>query len=156
MNLEERLKGDFFDIVSSLHSEGADFIIVGAYAVGIHVTPRATGDLDVWVRASVENAKRVHAALHRFGAPLSAFNITPADFERLGSVYQMGIPPGRIDVITEISGVTFEEAWPTRVVLDVRGVPVPFLGRDALIKNKRASARPKDLADVELLERAKK
>ncbi len=74
MSFEERLKGDFFDIVSSLHLEGAEFIIVGAYAVGIHVTPRATGDLDVWVRASPENALRVHRALQRFGAPLSTFN----------------------------------------------------------------------------------
>ena len=156
MSFEERLKGDFFDIASSLHAEGAEFIIVGAHAVGIHVTPRATGDLDVWVRASPENARRVHRALQRFGAPLSTFNITPADFERLGCVYQMGVPPGRIDIITQLSGITFDEAWPGRVVLEVNGVPVPFLGREALLKNKRAAARPKDLLDVEILERAKK
>lgn len=156
MSFEERLKGDFFDIVSSLHLEGAEFIIVGAYAVGVHVTPRATGDLDVWVRASEENAVRVHRALLRFGAPLSAFNVTPADFAKLGSVYQMGVAPGRIDIITQLSGITFDEAWPGRVVLEVNGVPVPFLGREALIKNKRAAARPKDLLDVEILERAKK
>jgi hypothetical protein len=146
---------DYLDLLECLHREGAEFVIVGAFALAQHGFPRATGDLDVFVRPSPENAARVLAALGRFGAPLHAAGVSASDFERPGSVYQLGVVPRRIDLLTEVSGLTFDEAWTSREERDIEGRPAPFLGYDALIKNKRASARPKDLIDVESLERRK-
>ena len=150
MSFEERLKGDFFDIASSLHTEGAEFIIVGAHAVGIHVTPR-----DGRPRCVGPCISRKCVVGSSRAATIRCAALDLQHHARRLRTPRQGVPPGRIDIITQLSGITFEEAWPTRVIIEVRGFPVPFLGREALIKNKRASARPKDLADVELLERAK-
>jgi hypothetical protein len=135
-----------------LLSEGASFLVIGAHALAVHGVPRATGDLDVWVRPDPENADRVWRALVQFGAPVEAMDLKPADLMRPGVVYQIGLPPRRIDILTEVSGLDFAEAWPTRVVETIGELEVPFLGRQALLKNKRASGRSKDLADVETLE----
>lgn len=126
--------------------------MVGAHALAVHGVPRATGDLDIWIRPDPENAKRVWAALLEFGAPVEAMRLSLDDLTRPGTVFQMGLPPRRIDLLTEIDGVSFEQAWPSRVIEKIGGLEVPFLGREALLQNKRASARPKDLADVDLLE----
>lgn len=146
------LNADFRDLLVCLGREEVEYVLVGAYALALHGVPRATGDIDVLVRPTPENAERVWRALVGFGAPLGAARIEPRDFATPGLVYQIGLPPRRIDVLTEISGVSFDEAWATRVIAELDGRPVPFLGRATLIANKRASGRLKDLADVERLE----
>ena len=95
-----KLNEDFHDLLVEFSDEGVEFLLVGAFAVAFHGVPRATGDMDVFVRPSSENAKRVHAALARFGAPLKSAGVVQADFEQPGVVYQMGLPPRRIDVLT--------------------------------------------------------
>lgn len=145
---------DFLDLLGELLEAGVEFIVVGAHAMAVHGVPRATGDLDVWIRPSPENAMRVVEALTGFGAPLAEHEVTLEDFARAGVVYQIGLPPRRIDLMTSISGVEFEEAWPGRVEVSVGSRRVPFLGRNELLRNKRASGREKDVLDAELLQRA--
>jgi hypothetical protein len=146
------LNEDFRDLLACLNAEGARYLVVGAYALAFHGVPRATGDIDVLVDPTFENAQRVWRALGRFGAPLDAARLSLGDLATPGIVYQIGIPPRRIDILTQISGLNFEEAWSTRVETDLDGAAVPLLGRDALLANKRASGRLKDLADVERLD----
>lgn len=155
MSVDAGLNADFLDLLAAFSRARVEFIVVGAHALAVNGVVRATGDLDVWIRPSVENARRVVAALQDFGAPLAQHGVTEADFGRAGTVYQMGLPPRRIDVLTHISGVEFDEAWADHRALTVGGSSVAFLGRGALIKNKRATGRTKDLVDVELLERCK-
>src|SRR5437667_6070014 len=121
---------------------------VGAYALAFHGAPRASGDIDLFIRPSADNARRLFGALMRFGAPLASAGVTAADFEQAGIVYQLGLPPRRIDLLTEISGLTFDEAWASRVAAEVEGCSVNFIGRDALVKNKAATGRAKDIADI--------
>lgn len=128
------------------------FLVVGAHALAVHGHVRATGDLDIWIRPDPENAERVWRALVRFGAPVEAMGLTIPDLSRPGTVYQIGLPPRRIDILTKISGVDFDEAWSSRVAETVGELQVPFLGREALVRNKKATGRTKDLADVESLE----
>jgi hypothetical protein len=142
---------DFRDLLAALLAAGARFLVVGAHALAVHGVPRATGDLDVWIAADPDNARRVHGALVAFGAPVVAMGVTREDFIRPDQVVQIGLPPRRIDILTAISGVPFEEAWPERVTHDVQGLAVPFIGRAALVKNKRAAGRAKDVADLEAL-----
>jgi hypothetical protein len=144
------LNRDFVEMLSALCAARAEFLVVGAHALAAHGKPRATGDLDLWVRPTPDNARRVMEALRAFGAPL--FDLTLADLSTPGIVFQMGLPPYRIDLLTGISGVTFEEAWPERLVARVEPLELPFIGRAALIRNKRAAARPKDLLDADALE----
>jgi hypothetical protein len=144
----EGLNDDFQDVVTQLADAGVEFMIVGAFALAFHGAPRASGDIDLFVRPSDENATRVYEALLRFGAPLAAHGVAAADFAREGSVYQIGLPPRRIDILTQISGVTFDEAWTSRVDAEVNSRSVPVIGRAALVKNKTAAGRPKDVADV--------
>jgi hypothetical protein len=125
------LNDDFRDLLCELAEEAVAFVIVGAYALAFHGSPRASGDIDIFVRADPENARRVFAALSRFGAPLASANVQEADFARTGMVYQMGLPPRRIDILTEISGVSFEEAWASRSPAEVDGRSVSFIGREA-------------------------
>jgi hypothetical protein len=145
------LNEDFRDLLFEFSDGGVEFLLVGAFAVAFHGVPRATGDMDVFVRPSPENAKRVHEALARFGAPLDSAGVVPADFETPGMVYQMGLPPRRIDVLTEISGVSFDEAWDSRDLVELDGRIIAVIGREELLRNKQASGRPKDIADVSRL-----
>lgn len=147
------LNEDFLDMIQALTVARADFIVVGAHAMAAHGVPRATGDLDLFVRPSAENAERVLQALRAFGAPVDAHGVTQADFEQPGNVYQIGLPPRRIDLMTKISGVSFDDAWKSRLISSLGGHSVAVLGRDALLQNKRAAARDKDLVDVRLLEK---
>ncbi|MCE2903315.1 MAG: hypothetical protein LXA09_19045 [Gemmatimonadetes bacterium] len=142
---------DFRDLLAELRRAEARFLVVGAHALAAHGVPRATVDLDVWIDPSPENAARVWAALAAFGAPLESLAITPADLTRPDTVAQFGLPPWRIDILTGISGVTFDEAWPDRIEAWFDDVLVPFIGQAAFIRNKRASGRLKDLADIEAL-----
>lgn len=137
-------------MLSAFYAEKVEYLLVGAYAMAAHGVPRATGDIDLWIRPTPENASKVLSALKVFGAPLS--DVTANDFSSPGITYQIGIAPSRIDVLTAIDGVTFDEAWAERIDTQIAGLSVPVIGRNSLIKNKRASGRPKDLADVAWLE----
>lgn len=145
------MNDDFRDLLAAFLEAKTRFLVVGAHAMAVHGVPRATGDLDVWIEPSAENAERAWHAVSRFGAPLGTLKVTREDFQQPDQVVQVGLPPRRIDILTSISGVTFDEAWSSRVTHDVRGLEVPFLGRDALVRNKRASGRAKDMADLEAL-----
>jgi hypothetical protein len=140
---------DFVDLLQAFVDHDVRFLIVGAYALGVHGRPRATGALDIWVEPAPDNAVRVMQALARFGAPLE--QVTVEDFSRPGIVFQMGLPPLRIDVLTELSGLTFDEAWPGRTRARFGSVAVDVIGREAFIKNKLVTGRPRDLGDVDSL-----
>jgi hypothetical protein len=142
---------DFRDVLSEFEKAGVRFLVVGAHALAAHGVPRVTGDLDLWVEPTVENAHRVWQALAAFGAPLGSLGLRESDFAAPGQVVQLGLPPLRIDVLTSISGVDFAEAWQERVDGVLFDVPVAFLGRVSFIANKRASARPRDRFDLEAL-----
>ncbi len=141
---------DFVDLLRAFIAAEVRFLIVGAYALALHGRPRATGDLDVWVDATPENAPRVIRALTAFGAPTS--QISEADFSRPGAIYQIGLPPVRIDVLTELTGLSFADAWPHRVRQAFGDVQADFIGKTDFIQNKRATGRTKDRGDVEGLE----
>jgi hypothetical protein len=138
---------DFVDLLRAFIAADVRFLIVGAYALALYGKPRATGDLDVWIEATPDNAVRVMRALAAFGAPLA--DVSVDDFSREGVIYQIGVPPGRIDILTELTGLTFAEAWPGRMRRPFGEIEVDFIGRDAFIRNKRATGRMKDLADLE-------
>jgi hypothetical protein len=145
------LNPDFSDMLSALSAENAEFLVVGGYALSAHGYPRATGDIDIWIRATEENAARVYAALKRFKAPLS--RLTEADLTEPDVVFQIGVAPNRIDILTSIDAVDFDEAWADRKTVELGGQTVAVMGREHLIKNKKAIGRPRDLADVAELER---
>lgn len=144
------LNPDFRDLFAALNGAGARYLLVGGYAVAFHGQPRFTKDLDIWVEPETANSARVHEALRRFGAPLH--ELTAADLERAGTIFQIGLPPNRIDIVTAIDGVEFSEAWPGRMETRYGDEVVPVIGRRHLIQNKRAAGRPQDLLDVQLLE----
>ena len=141
-------------MLEALSAEGVRFLLVGALALAAHGLPRATGDIDIWVRPDRANAERVFAALNRFGAP--RFDLTLEDLSRPGTVFQLGVPPGRIDILTAIDGVTFPQAWKGRLTTHVAGLRISVLGRRELERNKRAAARPKDLVDLLALQAARR
>jgi predicted nucleotidyltransferase len=144
---------DFHDVLRVLVENDVRFIVVGAHALAAHGIPRATQDLDVWIDPTPENAARTWRALVSFGTPLADLGVQEADFVRPDVVVQLGIPPNRIDILTGVTGLRFEEAWTTRAEGTIEGVRVPVLGRQALIQNKRAAGRHKDLGDIEALEK---
>ena len=144
---------DFRDLLAELLSARARFLVVGAHAVAVHGIPRATGDLDVWIDTGSENLPRVWTALVHFGAPMEALGGAASDLARPGTIVQLGVPPRRIDIITSVTGLEFEDAWAGRVTQRVNDLEVPFIGRAELLRNKRATGRPKDLADIDALER---
>jgi hypothetical protein len=149
--LEEvvQLDPDFKDFVEVFVANDVRFLIVGGFAVAAHGLPRYTGDLDAWVWVSSENASRVVRALDAFG--FAGLGLTEDDFSQPDRIVQLGYPPYRIDIFTSIEGVQFDEAWSRRVVLELDGILVPFIGRDDLLTNKRVAGRPQDIADVERL-----
>lgn len=142
---------DFSDLLSTFNAHGVEYLVVGAHALAAHGHVRATKDMDVWVRPSPENALRVLRGLVAFGAPLQ--DLTEADLAAPGLIFQIGVPPVRIDVITSIDGVDFSAAWPDRLAANLGGVPVPVLSRHHLRANKKAAGRLQALADVEWLEK---
>ena len=121
--------------------------------MAVHGIPRATGDLDVWIDTRTDNVPRVWSALVRFGAPVETLEVTKQDLAKPGVVVQIGFPPRRIDIMTSVTGLLFEAAWSSRITHQVDDLEVPFIGRAALLENKRATGRPKDLADIDALER---
>ena len=148
------MSSDFRDLLCAFNANGVEYLVVGAYALAAHGRVRATGDLDIWVRAAADNAPRVMKALSEFGAPLHDLTLT--DLSRPGVVFQIGVAPLRIDILTGIDGVTFEDAWPARVQTKVFDQAVAVLSIQHLIRNKRAVGRPQDLADLDWLENPEK
>jgi predicted nucleotidyltransferase len=145
-----KLHKDLREFVALLNSAGVRYVIVGGHAVAFHGHPRYTGDIDFFIERSEDNAARVEKVLRDFGFGQTGFQAK--DFLEPESVVQLGRPPNRIDLLTTISGVSFPEAWANRVSGLLDDIPVSFLGRDDLLKNKRASGRPQDLADLSHLE----
>jgi len=144
------LNPDFRDMLSALCAENAEFLLVGAYAMAAHGYPRATGDMDIWIRPSDENAERVWRALKRFKAPMRNLNLE--DLKIPDVVFQIGIAPRRIDLLTSIDGVDFDDAWPRRKMIDIDGQQLAIIGREDLLHNKKACRRSKDQADALWLE----
>jgi hypothetical protein len=132
---------DFVEMLQELSAAGAEFLVVGAHALSVYDRPRATGDLDIWVRPDPENALKVWNALTRFGAPLH--DLTIDDLSVPGITFQMGLEPNRIDLLTDITAVTFDEAWPHRLGVEQDGLRYSVIGKADLIRNKRATGRPK-------------
>jgi hypothetical protein len=143
---------DFADILSALSAAGVEFLIVGAHALAAHGVPRATGDLDIWIRPTPDNAERTLRALAAFGAPLSDLSVE--DLTKTDTVFQMGLPPSRIDILSGITGVSFADAWERRVTVRLAEGEVAVLSKTDFIANKTAVGRPKDLADMALLDEA--
>ena len=147
------LNEDYRDILLAFSKEKVRFLLVGAYAMAAHGYPRATMDIDIWVMPSPQNADAVLRALRRFGVPLH--NVTKEDLQQDGTIFQIGVAPRRIDIITAASGLLFEEAYGRSLSVDIEGIEVHIPSLSDLIRNKRASGRTKDLADAEALESLK-
>ncbi len=148
------LPADFHDLLLLFADHHVDFVVVGGHAVAFHGHARATKDLDILVRATPLNAKKVYAALADFGAPLEAFEVSEQDFSTYSGVLQIGVAPLRIDILTSISGVTFDRAIQDGAAFALDNHTIPVIGLKALIENKRASGREQDRADVVALERS--
>jgi hypothetical protein len=145
------LNPDFKDMLSCLKDTEVEFIIVGAYALAAHGLPRATGDIDIWVRNSSDNAQKIMNALTKFGAPLT--NLSEADFTSPDVVVQLGVEPCRIDLLTSISGVEFDAAWQNKVTIALEDVEIYVLSKADLLRNKSAAGRDKDQGDILWLEK---
>jgi hypothetical protein len=141
---------DFRDLLAEFNARSVEYLVVGAHALAVHGFVRATKDLDVWVRPEPANASRVLTALAAFGAPLH--DLTTADMAAPGTIFQIGVAPIRIDVITSVDGLIFEDAWASKIEAPFADQLVPVLSRDDLIRNKRAAGRDQDLLDVKWLE----
>ena len=142
---------DFVDLLRAFSDRRVEHLVVGAHALAAHGHVRATKDLDIWIRPTPENAARAFQALIGFGAPTS--DLEEADLSTPGTVFQIGVAPVRIDILTRIDGVEFDEAWAARVPASFGGASTAVLSKTHLIRNKRAAGRLQDLADVERLER---
>jgi predicted nucleotidyltransferase len=143
------LPPDARDLLRAFCERNVRFVVVGAHALGYWAQPRATGDFDLFVDPRPDNARRILEALADFGVPLS--DLTADDLTRPGTVFQMGEPPCRIDLATDQTGITFDEAWEGHARVEIEGLSIPIIGREAMIRNKRATGRPKDHFDLELL-----
>ena len=140
-------------MLNALNDSGVEYLVVGAHALAAYGQPRATGDFDIWIRTTADNVERVWAALAAFGAPRR--RLTKKDLCTPDNVYQIGVAPYRIDILTSITGVEFEDAWIHRNQAQINGISVAVISRNDLLKNKRATGRPKDLADVAWLEQSR-
>ncbi len=141
----------FRDMLYLFTKHNVEFMVIGAHALGVHDLPRATGDIDIWVRAHPQNAPKIWTALLEFGAPLQ--DMKQSDFNQAGGGFIIGLPPGRIDILTTISGVQFDEAWPNRIAGKIFGIPVFVMGVKDMNRNKKAAGRDKDKLDVKSLEK---
>ncbi len=140
---------DFRDLLAFFNKHQVEYILVGGYALAFHGAPRYTGDMDIFVKANFLNASRIIAALHEFG--FGSVGLTVADFELPDMVVQLGVPPVRVDIVTSLTGISWEEAYANRVAGNYGNVPVFYIGRKQFISNKKATGRKKDLADLEAL-----
>lgn len=143
------LSRDFKEFIESLNASGVEYLVVGGYAMALHGRPRQTGDLDIWLSRTPDNVGRLMQALTAFG--FSGLGLSEADFLAPEQVIQLGYPPFRIDLLTDIDGLTFDEAWPRRMTFVHDELPLHFISLDDLKANKRASGRPRDIDDLENL-----
>jgi hypothetical protein len=143
------LNQDYKEMLSTLLEENVKFLLVGAYALAALGYPRATGDMDIFIQPDENNAKKVYKALIKFGAPLQ--NITADDFSTPGTIFQIGVIPRRIDIINSIDGVTFENAYRDRVIIEIESLSIPVLSKDDMIRNKTSTGRAKDKVDADTL-----
>ena len=143
------LSRDFKEFIESLNANNVRYLVVGGYAVALHGYVRYTKDLDVWIEPKIQNANNVLNALTAFG--FGSFDITADDFLEEGNIIQLGYPPNRIDLITSLKALMFENCYPERVQVEIQGVPIDFIDIGNLKTNKKATGRPQDLADLENL-----
>ena len=143
------LNKDYKEMLQILLDNKVRFLVVGAYAMGAYGYPRATGDIDIWVEASSENSEKIYQSLSEFGAPLS--EVTKTTFCEEGIVFQIGVAPRRIDIITKIDGVDFNKAYSDKQKMEIEGIKIPFLSKEDLIKNKESTGREKDNLDAKYL-----
>ena len=148
------MNADYIDMLKCLNKAGVDYILVGGWAVNMYGYIRATVDLDIRVLADADNAKKIYTAVAEFGAPVS--QMKPEEFAEYGMIFQIGVAPCRVDIISKISGVSYTDAVTRAVLKTIDGIPVRVISLDDLIANKKASGRAKDLADVEVLEGCRK
>jgi len=147
------LNEDYRDMLHALSEEKVRFLLVGAYALAAHGYPRATMDIDIWVMPTPDNAEAVLRSLRRFGTPLN--NLTREDLQKDGTIFQIGVAPRRIDIITSATGLQFENTYQNSIPVNIEGIEVRIPSIDDLIINKKATGRTKDLADAEALESLK-
>ena len=145
------LNEDYKEMLQNLLDQKVEFLVVGAYALAVHGFPRATGDMDIWIKPNEKNSKKVYKALARFGAPIN--EIREDEFSQPGLIFQIGVVPRRIDIITKIDAVEFGEADSDKIFVDIDDLKIPVLSIDKLIKNKMATGREKDLLDAKLLKK---
>src|SRR3989338_4443077 len=143
------LNEDYKERLQILLNNEVKFLVVGAYAMGAHGYPRATGDIDIWVEASLQNSKKIYKSLSEFGSPLS--EVTQETFTEKGIIFQIGVAPRRIDIITYIDGVDFPSAYQEKEEIDIEKLKIPFISKENLIKNKEATGREKDKLDANSL-----
>ncbi len=143
------LNEDYKEMLQLLLEEQVDFMIIGAYALGVHGYPRATADIDIWVKPNDINSRKLYKALARFGAPLDKIKID--EFSMEGIIFQIGVIPRRIDIITKIDGVKYEEADEDKIIVKIEGLKIPVISLDKLIKNKMSTGREKDELDIKTL-----
>ena len=148
------MNADYIDMLKCLNKAGVDYILVGGWAVNMYGYIRATVDLDIWILAEADNAKKVYVAVAEFGAPVS--EMKPEEFAQYGMIFQIGVAPCRVDIISKISGVSYADAVARAEPKTIDGIPVRIISLEDLIANKKASGRAKDLADVEVLEGCRK
>ena len=147
------LNEDYKEMLQLLLEEQVDFMIVGAYALGTHGYPRATGDIDIWVKPNSINSKKIYKALARFGAPLDQIQID--EFSTEGIIFQIGVIPRRIDIITQIDGVTYEEADEDKIIVEIEDLKIPVISLEKFIRNKMATGREQDGLDIKILTKKK-
>ena len=148
------LDKDFEDFVFLLNKYDVNYMIIGGYALAFHGRPRHTGDLDIWIDISEENAQKMFGVINEFG--LASLGLQADDFLQKGIITQIGYPPLRIDILNEIDGVEFNEAYQNKLIIDIDGLPISYISLDDLIKNKQVSGRQRDLSDVSELNKLKK
>lgn len=150
----ERLNSDLKELLALFSSNHVEYLVVGGHAVAFHGYPRFTDDLDCYVRPSTENGTRIVEALRQFG--FESLGIEAKDFEATDRMIQLGRAPNRVDLLTRLYAVAFDDAWSSRVAGTIDGVPVWFIDRDSLLRNKRATSRPQDIADADFIERLRR
>ena len=147
------LDKDFEDFIFLVNKFAVDYMVVGGYALAFHGKPRHTGDLDIWINLSEDNALKMTSVLNEFG--MASLGMKKDEFLQKGGITQIGYPPLRIDILNEIDGIGFDEAYPNKLIIDVDGLPVNYIGLDDLIKNKQTSGRSRDLSDIKELYKLK-
>ncbi len=153
MTTESGLNQDFTDLLTELNHYKVQYLLIGAHAMAAHGVPRATGDMDIFYAAIDANVTKLLDALRAFGAPVDSHGVTKESLSKPGTIYQIGLPPKRIDLISRIDGVSFEEAWESRILINRSGISIPVIGVETLKKNKLSTGREKDQLDVKLIER---